>query len=110
MSKVVLFQVLSKVLYIGLLFPLKTVIIRFDDHAEFRLAERSERFGIPVEESRRRALTAIRTGQEQRQGTKVTYCRYFHDNLTYRVIVKERRHGKERRIVIKTIIITRGRL
>jgi hypothetical protein len=105
----VLSRVLSKVLYIGVPYFLKKARVRFDHHAEYRLAERSELFGLAAEESRRRVLVTIMTGRVNRHGSKVTYYRFFHDNLTYYVIGKEYRNEVQRRVFVKTSIIKRGR-
>jgi hypothetical protein len=108
----VLSIVLSKVLYIS--FPFHKKLFRnkiaYSRHAYERLFRRSEEFGISLEESHERVLQTIQEGNVSRMHANphegFAYCRYYPDNLTYQVYCVK----KGEKLLIKTIIIKRGRL
>jgi hypothetical protein len=100
--------VLSKVLYISFIFFLrkKKYVLIFSEHATLRLERRSEEFGIPFEESRKRVSKTIQQQCKVHQRNGKYQCsRYYSDNLSYQVIY----HVYNTKIYVITIILKRGR-
>ncbi len=92
---------------------MKEKIIDIDTHAFFRMLERGTGYGLDFHETKERAFQTVRLGSQaikkhqSKQGP--TYYHYFHDNLSFYVICKEKEFPTYIKTLIKTVIIEKGR-
>ena len=88
-------------------------IIDIDAHALFRALERGMQFGLSYYETKDRAFTTVRAEKQAKRKHRsrkgITYYHYFHDNVSFYVICRERTYEKYQKLLIKTIIIEEGR-
>lgn len=91
----------------------KKKIIDIEAHSFFRMLERCLKFGLDYYETKERTFRTVRAGKLakrkhlSRKGK--TYYQYFKDNLSFYVICKEKEFEDYTKILIKTIIIEKGR-
>jgi hypothetical protein len=92
---------------------MKKKIIDIEAHALFRLIERGTRHGLNYYESKSRAFQTIKLGNltakkhKSRKGK--TYYHYFKDNFSFYVMCQEKEYENYLKILIKTVIIEKGR-
>lgn len=88
-------------------------IIDIDTHAFFRMMERGLEFGLDYQETKERAFKTVRNGMQARRKHQskngITYYCYFHDNLAFYVICREKKFKEYSKCLIKTVIIEEGR-
>jgi len=88
-------------------------VIDIDAHAFFRMVERGIRFGLNLYETQQRAFQTVRAGKcsnyKHKSKHHTTYYSYFHDNLSFYVVCKEKLCESYIKVLIKTIIVERGR-
>ncbi len=91
----------------------KEQIVDIDAHALLRTIERGIQFGLSYEETRRRIYETVRQKRcaRRKHCSRIgkTYYRYYADNLSFYVMCREKETENYIKIVIKTIIIERGR-
>lgn len=92
---------------------MKDKIIDIDAHAFFRMLERGTTHGLDLHETKERAFQTVREGKKairkHLSEQSLTYYHYFHDNLSFYVICKEKEFPNYIKIFIKTVIIEKGR-
>ena len=92
---------------------MKKKIIDIDTHAFFRMLERGTEYNLDYYETKERAFQTVRRGEQakrkhlSKQG--VSYYYYFHDNLSFYVIAKQKEFPEYTNIIIKMVIIETGR-
>ncbi len=88
------------------------IIALFEEHSLRRLAYRAAAFGLYFEEAKTRAVETAklqRVSCRHKSKKHSTYCKYFNDGLTFYVICEEVSGKDCILLVIKTVIIKKGR-
>ena len=92
---------------------MKKKIIDIESHSFLRMLERGAEFNLDYYECRDRTFQTVRLGKQAKRKHKsrhnVTYYNYFRDNISFYVICLERDCGNFIKVLIKTVIIERGR-
>lgn len=87
--------------------------IEVDKHALKRMLIRGLKFGLNLDETKRRMFhTIVNDAQAKRKHksmTNITYYHYFHDNLAFYVVCSRREFRDEAPLRVRTVIIERGR-
>ena len=88
-------------------------VIDIDAHAFFRMVERGIQVGLNLHETQQRAFQTVRAGKcshhKHKSKYHTTYYSYSNDNLSFYVICKEKPCEDYVKVLIKTVIIERGR-
>lgn len=88
-------------------------IIDIEAHSFFRMLERGSKFGLNYYETKEKAFETVKSGRlvKRKHLSKKhkTYYRYFKDNLSFYVICQEKEFENYIKVLIKTVIIERGR-
>lgn len=91
----------------------KEKIIDVDAHAFLRALERGAKYGLNYYECKDRIFKTVRIGnlakRKHLSRNYVTYYNYFRDNLSFYVICYEKDYDKFIKVLIKTLIIEKGR-
>lgn len=91
----------------------KEKIIDIDAHVFLRMLERGAKHGLSYYECKDRAFKTVRIGNSAKRKhlskNYKTYYSYFKDNLSFYVICQERAYDKFIKVLIKTVIIEKGR-
>lgn len=91
----------------------KDKVIDIEAHAFLRMLERGAKFGLSYYECKDRAFKSVRLGnlakRKHLSKNYITYYNYFHDNLSFYVICKEKHRDEFIKALIKTVIIEKGR-
>lgn len=91
----------------------KEKIIEIEAHAFLRMLERGAKYGLSYYECKEMAFKTVRIGHsaKRRHLSKnyKTYYSYFKDNLSFYVICQERAYNGFIKVLIKTVIIEKGR-
>ena len=91
----------------------KEIIIDIEAHAFLRMLERGAKYGLGHYECKDRAFKTVRlrnlAKRKHLSKNHATYYNYFKDNLSFYVICHEKEYGDFIKILIKTIIIEKGR-
>ena len=91
----------------------KKKIIDIESHAFLRMLERGTKFGLSYYECKDRVFKTVRLGnlakRKHLSKNYITYYNYFQDNLSFYVICYEKDYSEFIKILIKTVIIEKGR-
>ena len=91
----------------------KEKFIEIETHAFLRTLERGAKYGLSYYECKERAFSTVRLGKLARRKhlskNYISYYNYFKDNLSFYVICYEKDFGDFIKILIKTVIIEKGR-
>ncbi len=91
----------------------KEIIIDIEAHAFLRMLERGAKYGLDYYECKDRAFKTVRLKNlaKRKHLSKIykTYYNYFKDNLSFYVICQEKDCGEFIKVLIKTVIIEKGR-
>ena len=91
----------------------KEKVIAIEAHAFLRMLERGAKFGLNYYECKDRAFKSVRLGnlakRKHLSKNYITYYNYFQDNLSFYVICYEKEYNEFIKVLIKTVIIEKGR-
>jgi len=91
----------------------KEKVIDIEAHAFLRMLERGAKFGLNYYECKDRAFKSVRLGnlakRKHLSKNYITYYNYFQDNLSFYVICYEKEYNEFIKVLIKTVIIEKGR-
>ena len=91
----------------------KERIIEIEAHAFLRMLERGAKYGLNYYECKDRAFKTVRLGNlaKRKHLSKYykTYYSYYKDNMSFYVICYEKDDGDIVKVMIKTVIIEKGR-
>ena len=91
----------------------KERVIEIEAHAFLRMLERGAKYGLNYYECKDRAFKTVRLGnlakRKHLSKNYIAYYNYFHDNLSFYVICDERDFDDFVKVLIKTVIIEKGR-
>jgi len=88
-------------------------IIDIETHAFFRMLEKGAKYNLNYYETKERTFKTVKNKKlaKRKHLSKhnKTYYQYFKDNLSFYVVCKEKEFKDYTKILIKTIIIEKGR-
>ena len=91
----------------------KEKVIEIEAHAFLRMLERGAKYGLNYYECKDMAFKTVRLGslakKKHLSRNNVTYYNYFKDNLSFYVICQEKGFDEFIKVLIKSVIIEKGR-
>lgn len=93
--------------------PRKEIFIEIEAHAFLRMLDRASQYGFNYYECKERAFETVRLGKlaqiKHLSRHYETYYKYFRDNISFYVVCQTREFEGFTKILIKTVIIEKGR-